>query len=382
MERRRSDLKRRMAPGTTLGAGLLTLSLSSACAHAHAKAPSGPRKLDHVTPEVRAEYIRHATVWRPTTIASMDLLRGPQGKGSFEPDQQVTCDYVTPAKKLTGDTPKFQCDLGGGDVVKVKYNSGEVYAEVAASRLLWAIGFGTERDYPVQVTCRNCPIEPWFWSSERRVDVSKFPVASIQRKLEGKDIALPNLDGWAWPELDRVDESVGGAPRAQRDALKLLAVLLQHSDSKAVNQRLTCLPDGAVKDEEGNEDCKKPFMLIHDVGLTFGKATLRNNTRVDLDAWQSQPLWKDPRQCVANQKKSITGTLVDPRISEGGRKFLADLLAQLSDAQIRDMFTAARIERLDQKIHTPQGERRVRVDDWVQVFKKKRDEVVNQRCPQ
>ena len=50
--------------------------------------------------------------------------------------------------------------------------------------------------------------------------------------------------------------------------------------------------------------------------------------------------------------------------------------------QIRDMFTAARIERLDQKIQTPQGERRVTVDDWVQVFKKKRDEVVNQRCPQ
>jgi hypothetical protein len=372
----------RVALGAALGVGLLTLSLSSACAHAHAKAPSGPRKLDHLTPQLRAEYIRRAAVWHPTKIASMDLLRGPQGEGSFEPDQPVTCDYATPEKRLTGDTPKFLCDLSGGDVVKVKYNSGEVYAEVAASRLLWAIGFGTERDYPVQVTCRNCPIEPWFWSSEPRVAVSKFAIASIQRKLEGKEIGLPNLEGWAWPELDQVDETVGAAPRAQRDALKLLAVFLQHSDSKARNQGFICLADGVVKDEAGNEECKKPLMYIHDVGLTFGKATYLNNTRVDLKAWQSQPLWKDPGQCVANQKKSLSGTLVDPRISEAGRKFLADLLVQLSDAQIRDMFMAARIERLEQKIRAPQGERKVTVDDWVQAFKKKRDEVVNQRCPQ
>jgi hypothetical protein len=372
----------RIPPGAALGAGILSLSLSSACVHAHAKAPSAPRELDHLTPQARAEYLRRAAVWHPTRIASMDLLKGSQGKGSFEPDQQVTCDFVTPDKKLTGDTPKFLCDLGGGDVAKVKYNSGEVYAEVAASRLLWAIGFGTERDYPVQVTCHNCPIEPWYWSSERKVDVTRFRIASIQRKLEGKDISLPNREGWAWPELDRVDEGAGGAPRAQRDALKLLAVFLQHSDSKAGNQGLICLADGVVKDKEGNEDCQKPLMYIHDVGLTFGKATMLNNNRVDLHAWQSQPLWKDPSQCVANQKKSLTGTLVYPRISEAGRSFLADLLVQLSDAQLRDMFMAARIERLAQKIHTSQGERKVTVDDWVQAFKKKRDEVVNQRCPQ
>ena len=373
-------LRRRTRPGTTLGIGLILL-LSSACARPHAKQPSGRLRLDHASPAVRAEYIRHAAIWQPTHIAEMDLYRGPQGKGSFEPDEQIACDYVPPDKALTGNTPKFLCDLGG-DVAKIKYNNREVYAEVAASRLLWAIGFGSERDYPVRVTCRHCPIEPWFWSSERRVNVTNFQVASLQRKLEGKEIALANLQGWAWPELDLVDESAGGAPRAQRDAFKLLAVFLQHSDSKANNQGFICLAGGVVKDEAGNEDCKKPFMYIHDVGLTFGKATMRNNTRVDLEAWRSQPIWKDPRQCVANQKKSMSGTLVDPQIGEAGRKFLADLLGQLSDRQILDMFRAARLERLEQTIHTPQGERRAALEDWVEVFKKKRDEIANQRCPQ
>ena len=370
----------RVTLGIALGGGLLTLGLAPACARPHAQTPAGPRKLDRVSPAIRAEYLRHAAVWRPTRIPEMDLFRGPQGNDAFEPEQEVTCTYVTPEKRLTGNTPKFLCDLGGGDVVKVKYNNGEVYAEVAASRLLWAIGFGADGDYSVRVHCRSCPIEPWFWASEPRVDEQRYEIASIQRKFEGKEIEARGVEGWAWPELDRVDERAGGS-QAQRDGLKLLAVFLQHSDSKAANQKLVCLPGGVVRDEAGNEDCKKPFLYVHDVGLTFGKATLLNNTRVDLEAWRSQPLWKDPQQCVANQKKSMSGTLVNPRISEAGRKFLADLLVQLSDAQIHDMFRAGRLDRLEEKMHTPQGERRVTIDDWVTVFKKKRDEVVNQRCP-
>jgi hypothetical protein len=365
--------------------GLLVVSLASAGGLLGGdKAPSAHRRLASVTAQARAEYIRRAAVWHSTRIASMDLMRGPQGKGAFEPDQQVTCDYVTPDKPLEGNTPKFQCAIAPDDVAKVKYgkSNGEVYAEVAASRLLWALGFGAERMYSVQVTCRNCPIEPWFWSSERKVDLTTFEIASIQRKLDGEEIDVSGQEGWAWPELDQVDERVGGAPRAQRDAFKLLAVFLQHSDSKAGNQRFLCLPDGVVKDEAGNEDCTKPLMYIHDLGVTFGKATLFNNTRVDFEAWQSQPVWSDPQQCVGNQKKSMSGTLEYPRISVAGRKFLADLMVQLSDAQIHDMFAAARIDHIDQKVHAAGGERRVTVDDWVQLFKKKRDEVVNKRCPQ
>ena len=45
-------------------------------------------------------------------------------------------------------TPKFECEVTPGDVVKVKYgeNNGEVFAEVAASRLFWALGFLSRPD--------------------------------------------------------------------------------------------------------------------------------------------------------------------------------------------------------------------------------------------
>ena len=39
--------------------------------------------------------------------------------------------------------------------------------------------------YSVQVTCRNCPIEPWYWSSEKRVPEKTFEIASIERRLPG-----------------------------------------------------------------------------------------------------------------------------------------------------------------------------------------------------
>jgi len=60
----------------------------------------------------------------------------------------------------------------------------------------------------------------------------------------------------------------------------------------------------------------------------------------------------------------------NPRISEAGRAFLASRLLLLSDQQIRDLFRAARAERRDGTIN-----------DWVRVFKRKRDEIVKARCP-
>src|SRR6185295_11068729 len=97
----------------------IALALSSACAsHRGPKTPSGPRQLDHVTAPERLGYLRKSSVWHPTRIPDMDLFRGPTGKGDFEPDQAVTCEYVAPDAPLSGATPKFNCDLGAGDVVK------------------------------------------------------------------------------------------------------------------------------------------------------------------------------------------------------------------------------------------------------------------------
>src|SRR5207244_12355605 len=171
------------------------------------------RKDSYATPEMRRAAIQRAQVWAPTDVPSIDVRTGPRGPGAFEPDATVTCTYLD--KKLGGHTPKFACVLLPDDELKVKYgkHNGEVYAEVAAARLFWALGFGAERMYPVRVVCKSWP--PSI--------VHNTAIASVERKLPGKDIETADIEGWAWPELDLVDASAGGAARAQRDALKVLA---------------------------------------------------------------------------------------------------------------------------------------------------------------
>ena len=138
---------------------------------------------------------------------------------------------------------------------------------------------------------------------------------------------------------------------------------------------MVCPAAAVKKDAAGNETCERPLLYVGDLGYAFGKGHFLSTTKNDLEEWSEEPIWKDPAQCVGNLKKSITGTLKDPKISEEGRKFLADLLVQLSDKQITDMFTAARVERFHK--HT---ERNEPISDWVRVFKKKRDEIVNHKC--
>src|SRR5262249_9924364 len=121
------------------------IALSAAVAAAPSSIP-GPRTLEHVAESERAAYIRRAIVWTPTDVVSKDLMAGPPHKDGFAFDQKVSCDYVEPAQPLGGTTPKFLCALSPDDIVKVKYGrkNGEVYAAVAASRLLWARGFAPD----------------------------------------------------------------------------------------------------------------------------------------------------------------------------------------------------------------------------------------------
>lgn len=320
--------------------------------------------------EARAALIARATVWMPTDIASMDLRVGPTGPGAFAPGATVTCDYLD--KKLAGVSPKFACRLPDGGELKVKHGgaNGEVYGEVAASRLLWALGFGADHMYPVRVICRGCPSHV---GGIRRANGDRImDPAAVERK-RGREL----VEKWDWDELEQIDEAAGGATAAERDALKLVAVLLQHSDSKAKNQRIACLEEAG----EGG-DCRVPLMMIQDLGITFGRANTFNQqprASVSLADWKRLSVWKDAPGCTGNLSGSFTGTLRDPVISEAGRTFLADLLMQLSDRQIRDMFETARVQL------RPRDPRRgaqgfPSVDEWVAAFTQKRAEIVERRC--
>jgi hypothetical protein len=301
-----------------------------------------------------------------------DLKAGPAEPDRFAPNELITCQYRD--RVIGGATPKFMCAIGSHDELKVKYGAenGEVYGEVGATRLLWALGFPADRMYPVRVSCQGCSRDPHTDRRETR-DQALFDPAAVERKMKGTPIELSPDSGWAWAELDHVDESAGGAPRAHRDALKLLAVLLQHTDNKPAQQRLVCLDD-----EGGEGACEEPWMMVQDLGLTFGRANLFNRNMigsVNFEQWSQAPIWTAAPGCIGNLAPSQSGSLDNPRISEAGRKFLADLLVQLSDQQLHDLFETARFAQ--RKTATV---RAATTDQWVDVFKKKRDQIVNRTC--
>ena len=352
---------------STLATVMVAVVVSAVSTSAH-RAESGSDEIRLL----KADAVARAQVWMPTDIPAVDIRTGPYGRRAFGFRETVTCDYVD--KDLAGRSPKFAC-ASAGDELKVKFGSGnaEVYAEVAATRLLWALGFGADRMFPVRVICRGCPEN---LTGILRADGSTlFDPAAIERTMPGKEFKPDS--SWAWAELDNVQEARGGAPAAHRDALKLLAVFLQHTDSKPEQQRIECLED----DTRTASTCTRPLMMINDVGLTFGGVSLvnANSKGMNLAAWAATPIWKGESGCVGNLAKSATGTLKDPVISDSGRAFLAGLLTQLSDDQISTLFEVSRVTL---RLRDPEDVRSgfATVAEWVSVFKRKRAEIVDRRC--
>ncbi len=362
------------------------------------------------TSSERVEYIRRARVWESTDVSSKDLYNGPEGNLNFTVDQEITCDFVP--EPLGGFTEKFLCRLDDGRIFKVKYQEGdrykEVFGEVLGTRLFWALGFYVDRMLPVRVTCRGCPRHPWTYvdarKNKRHLDEQglirsippeaetgtyMFDPAAMEEKIDAEPIEERRNQGWSWKSLKLVDESLGGATKAQIDALKLLNAFVQNTDNKFKQNSFVCPRNELVKGDAGNVTCRRPILYVDDLGSVFGKGgfTTGYSGRVDYEGWKERPVWRNPESCTA-RLVSIgwilrTSTLKDPVISEDGRALLARQMEQLSDAQITDLFRAARIERLHQTITDGcSGRREVTLQDWVALFKKKRDEITKHPgCP-
>jgi len=171
--------------------------------------------------------LQRAKVWQPIDTRSLNLAAGPPLPAAQRIGEELTCRFVFPEKPLTAGTPKFECAGRPDDVVKVKCGekNGEVYAEIAASRLFWALGFKVDRMYPSRVSCQGCPTDPfatsktdWHLGKPENVGLHVLDPAAVERPLPGSAIEVPAFEGWAWPELDTVNPRAGGASRAYVDA--------------------------------------------------------------------------------------------------------------------------------------------------------------------
>lgn len=228
--------------------------------------------------------------------------------------------------------------------------------------------------------------------------------------------------GWKFGDYeDTIDAIQDPQDRVRQrmyfDALRTLAAFVQHGDRKAEQQRLVCQGDvnlsaGDVHDlstgdgntfsvpalfeRPGAVSCSTPVAMIQDLGATYGssgKVTTRAN-KVHLESWTGRHVFKpavdDAGKKAPACRLDITAALTagghakaSAPVGEAGRQFLADRLAQLTDAHIRALFEAARLDSLGDKVRwtdVKTGKTLQGVDAWVAAFKMKRDEITAARC--
>ena len=373
------------------------------------------------SPESRATYLARATIWQdPGALSPNDVIEGPSGAFSYTFEQAtgedgVDCTFTRPGKELGGNTSKFLCRTADGQDLRLKYwdpqsetGNREVFAMVAASRLMWALGFEAVPALPINVRCDGCPENPMHGSGTRR---TRRYVAMLQARWPTPILSSDSVDqGWSWLELDTAIRSLPPGPERARqrtyfDALTLLGVFIQHGDRKPEQQRLYCAaPVNATAGDlraTGRDTtpmlferpdasaCPGSAVTIVDVGATFGGAGRGSNgttAKMNLDAWQQKPVFKDAgrdhcRGDLTVSYKAGGDGEPDPVISEEGRRFLLEQLQRLTPDHVRALFRAARVDQLgdaERKDGSLPGDHSI--DAWVAVFQDKVQQIEARHC--
>jgi hypothetical protein len=342
----------------------------------------------------RNNYLQRARIWQKTDISMMNIAAGPQNEIAVSPEAEVLCHYVEEKGEMIGASPKFKCALlDTGTVVRIKFSRRETYAEVAGTRLLWALGFFTDEVYPIKLRCFDCPQFDPSQPAEKEKRIERVVKDAImERNFDGEELGQFPDQGWKWHELNSIGKRPSRATKAEMDALKLLAVFIQHTDSKPPQQRLGCYE----KDLEFKDSitvCKNPVLMVQDLGATFGGGDRKVGafSAMYYKGWERIDIWNEQKEDEfqrENGRRACFGTLtspfqdglIDPEISEEGRQFLDNLLSQLSDDQIRDLFHVARADKTDELIYENGQDQRVTVEHWLSAFKKKRNQIHERKC--
>lgn len=313
---------------------------------------------------------------------------GPRvGAPAVNPDglaAPITCVANVKEKEGSGTTPKFYCSVPGvvdenGDLVRLKIKphfkgqtpdkrNGEVYGEFLSSRFSKALGFFADDEWVADVTCPDC--EKSLNRSFQGASFSPFqPAAGVELPLgKGIDVKCNNKDtGALSSSLEKLLNS--GGQRAEIDAFKLWLAFIDHGDTKADNQKFSCLD--AKKNPDGTRMCKRDQAVyyVSDMGSTFGYSSA-SEKKARLENWKG----KDPIKVDGGRCHTTAKSIGDTKISEAGRLLLADGLQRLLDAEQRDslitrVFRASRNAERDQ---APEA--------WTAEFVRKAKTIIDARC--
>ena len=282
-----------------------------------------------------------------------------------------------------GTTPKFHCSVPGnvdedGQLIRYKVKphfkgqapdrrNGEIQGEFLSSRFSKALGFFADDEWVADVNCPDC--EKSLTRKFQGAPWNPFqPAAGIELSLaRGIDVNCNNKDaGSLSGALQKL--LANGAPRAEIDAFKLWLAFIDHGDTKTDNHKFACLRST----RNGNQRVCEPgqaVFYVSDMGSTFGYSSA-SEKKATLKGWSG----KDPIKVSGGQCSTTAKSVGDQKISEAGRRLLADGLQRLLNAE-RSRGTITKVFRASRN-----AERDQPAEAWTAEFIRKANTIINARC--
>lgn len=298
----------------------------------------------------REETSAQATLWSdPTDLESRNLFYGAGGKQ----DAPRGAVFTYEQEDLKGTSAKF--DVRDQDGLKWRVKLGEeARPETVATRLLWAVGYFTDKDYflaKIQVT----QMQPVSKKRRKRVRGLLEPdgtMLNVRLKRRAKD--EKKMGTWRWRQ-----NPFSGT--RELNGLRVMMALINNWDLKDQNNSIYARKtDGAGEDPCGSDPAHVMYM-VSDIGASFGTAgRVRDRARAkgNLESYQRSKFIRNigadyvdfnvPAReswvLTVNPKEYIRRLhlrWIGQRIPRADAKWMGQLLARLSHEQISDAFRAA-----------------------------------------
>lgn len=293
-----------------------------------------------------------AVLWSdPADLSSRDLFYGEGGKE----DAPTSTTFTYIKEDLNGTSPKFDVRDDNGVKWRVKLGE-EARPETVATRLLWAVGYFVDEDYflpEIQVQ----EIQPVSKKRRKRVIgllEANGEMHNVRLKRYSKD--RKKVDEWEWKH----NQFTG---TRELNGLRVMMALINNWDLKDSNNSIYA--EKTIK-EEGQGDSKEKedlenVYVVSDLGASFGtigRVRKRELAKGNLDSYhkskfirrigrdyvdfnvparEAWPLAVNPKEYFLRLRLRWIGR----HIPRADAKWIGQLLAQLSEEQVRDAFRAA-----------------------------------------
>jgi hypothetical protein len=307
--------------------GLLVIVLSAG--RPAAQANSAEKKSVH---KEAAEL--SGVLWRdPADLSSRNLLYGIGGKR----DAPQAANYTFLKEDRGGSSPKFVVEDSNGVRWKVKLGP-EARGEIAATRLVWAVGYFTDEDYYLpRLRVKDLPRlrrGKEFVSSEGVVTGAR-----MEREIKGEKKA----GSWKWKGEHWPD-------RRAFNGIKIMMALINNWDLKDNNT--------AIYRRQGPDGDTEYIYAVSDLGASFGRTHLDHaETKSNLEDYEASDfIAKVGREHVrfATPGSPTPFLMINPKdyfyrrglmsvtrdIPRSDAHWMGQLLSRLSAQQIRDAFRA------------------------------------------